>query len=304
MTTHRFTLQPYKTPADRHTCPQCGHKRTFTRYIDIQTNTYLGDAVGCCNRADKCGYHFKPKQHFANHPEAGVTHQYQPVDPVVSFPLIGPSVMAMDDVSRSLNNYHQNNLITWLASRIGANAAMLLAEHYRIGTSDHWPGATVFWQIDEQNKTRTGKIMLYNAQTGKRVKKPYNHIYWMHRKMFTGYYLSQCLFGLHLLPHYPDKPIAIVESEKTALIAAHYMPQYLWLATGGLNNLNADKCQVLKGRKVLLWPDVNALAAWQQKALDLELLLPGTRFNVCNTLEQNATDEQRLNGWDVGDWLV
>ena len=30
------------------------------------------------------------------------------------------------------------------------------------------PGAVVFWQIDRDNNIRTGKIMEYNPETGKR----------------------------------------------------------------------------------------------------------------------------------------
>lgn len=40
---------------------------------------------------------------------------------------------------------------------------------YRIGTSNHWPNATIFWQIDQQQKVHTGKIMLYDYHTGHRV---------------------------------------------------------------------------------------------------------------------------------------
>ena len=36
-----------------------------------------------------------------------------------------------------------------------------------------------------------------------------------------------------LLSENPTKSVAIVESEKSALIATHYMPEFIWLATGG-----------------------------------------------------------------------
>jgi hypothetical protein len=304
MNPHRYTLQPYTTPASRYTCPQCNQAHTFTRYIDTQTNQPLGDMVGRCSREHNCGYHYTPKQHFANHPEAGVINNYQPTDIAKAYPQMGPSTIGLDEVSRSLTNYAQNNFITWLTALLGADAALQLALQYHIGTSNHWPGATIFWQIDTRGRARTGKIMLYNPQSGKRVKQPYNHIYWLHKKLYAGYYLSQCLFGEHLLHTHPNKPVAIVESEKTAIIAAHHLPQYIWLATGGLNNLNADKCKILTGRKVMLYPDVSAHATWQQKALDLELLLPRTRFKVDDYLERNATELQRKQSWDLGDWLV
>lgn len=301
----KFQLEPYKTPKSRYHCPQCNQPHTFTRYIDTQTNQHLAPMVGRCSREHNCGYHYTPKQYFTNHPEAGVTNVYHPVDDVSrKYPELGPSTISLSEVSRSLTDYDKNNLMLWLTQLLGADAAIQLAETYYIGSSDHWPGSTVFWQIDAKGKTRTGKVMLYNAQTGKRVKQPYNHIQWWHKKTYAGYYLSQCLFGEHLLQLDPNKPVAIVESEKTALLAAHHLPQYLWLATGGLHNLNADKCKILQGRKVMLYPDVNAYHIWQQKAQDLELLLPNTRFKVDNYLELNATDIQRREGWDLGDWLV
>ena len=85
---------------------------------------------------------------------------------------------------------------------------------YRIGTSNHWPNATIFWQIDQQQKVHTGKIMLYDYHTGHRVKDPFNHIAWVHKSENTkNFHLKQCLFGLHRLR--PDtKIVAIVEAEK------------------------------------------------------------------------------------------
>lgn len=91
---------------------------------------------------------------------------------------------------------------------------------YRIGTSNRWPNATSFWQIDQQQKVHTGKIMLYDYHTGYRVKDPYNHIAWVHKSENTiNFHLKQCLFGFHLLR--PDTQIvAIVEAEKTAVVAS------------------------------------------------------------------------------------
>lgn len=46
------------------------------------------------------------------------------------------------------------------------------------------------------------------------------------------------------------KEVAIVESEKTAVIASIYLPQFTWLAFGNLTNLSFEKCKVIRGRKV------------------------------------------------------
>ena len=47
-------LEKYKGQSTRFTCPKCGRKRSFTRYIDTETNIYIDEKVGICNRAIKC----------------------------------------------------------------------------------------------------------------------------------------------------------------------------------------------------------------------------------------------------------
>jgi rubredoxin len=63
-----LTLEKYKGLGSRHTCPACGAKKVFVRYVDTETGRYLADHVGRCNRESNCGYHFKPKDYFAENP--------------------------------------------------------------------------------------------------------------------------------------------------------------------------------------------------------------------------------------------
>jgi hypothetical protein len=42
--------------------------------------------------------------------------------------------------------------------------------------------------------------MLYNANTGKRIKEPFNHATWVHSVLkLPEFNLQQCFFGEHLL---------------------------------------------------------------------------------------------------------
>ncbi|MBK7965970.1 MAG: hypothetical protein IPK10_12265 [Bacteroidetes bacterium] len=113
--------------------------------------------------------------------------------------------------------------------------------------------------------------------------------------------LRQCLFGEHLITLDLFKPIAIVESEKTAIIASVYLPQFIWVAVGSLTNLSAEKCSVLKGRNVTLFPDLNAFEKWSIKAKELSHL---ATFTVSNLLERNATDAEKKQGLDLADYLI
>jgi len=66
---YRYQLEKYRGRATRYNCPQCGRKQSFTKYIDTyNNNVYINDKVGKCNRLDKCGYHYTPKQYFEDNP--------------------------------------------------------------------------------------------------------------------------------------------------------------------------------------------------------------------------------------------
>ena len=71
--------------------------------------------------------------------------------------------------------------------------------------------------------------------------------------------LTLPMFGEHLLSSDQQRPVALVESEKSALISSFYLPQYLWIASGGKNEaFNRDAMSVLRNRRVLLFLNLGA----------------------------------------------
>jgi hypothetical protein len=117
------------------------------------------------------------------------------------------------------------------------------------------------------------------------------------------YNLQQCFFGEHLLKIYRDKPVAIVESEKSALIASAVFPDLIWLAAGNLNGLSLEKCQVLKSRNVTLFPDLGGFEKWLDKARIIEKEC-NCKINISTLLEDIATPEAKANGYDIADYLI
>ena len=111
--------------------------------------------------------------------------------------------------------------------------------------------------------------------------------------------LTQCLFGEHLLPQHPDKPIALVESEKTVIICSGLMPQYLWLATGGKSQFSQEKLSVLAGRKTIAFPDIDGYEEWKKKLSAAEI-----DITVSDILQRYATEEQRKVHIDIADLLI
>jgi hypothetical protein len=127
-----------------------------------------------------------------------------------------------------------------------------------------------------------------------------------------GFY--NCLFGEHLLNKYKQNPVALVEAPKTAVYGTLYFgfpedpENFLWLAVYNLSGLNLKRCKNLYGRKVLLFPDLSktgkAFEDWSIKAKQLQELVPNSIFSVSDLLERNATEEQRLKGFDLADFLI
>lgn len=301
---HRYTLEPYKGMNTRYHCPGCKQKeKTFVRYIDMKTGTHVDSSVGRCNRESNCGYHYTPKQYFQDN-NISVDTPY-----LYSAKTIKPqqkpvSYIPVDIFKASLKGHETNSFIRYLINLFGEDITSQLIGKYFIGTSKYWPGASVFWQIDISGKVRTGKIMLYNDTTGKRVKEPCNCINWAHIALkWHEFDLKQCLFGEHLLQN-SIKCIALVESEKTAIISSVYLPQFVWLSVGSLTSLNVEKCQVLKGRNITLFPDLNGFEKWSKKAKELSSHFVGTTFNVSDLLERKATESERKQGLDLADYLI
>ena len=104
----------------------------------------------------------------------------------------------------------------------------------------------------------------YNRQTGKRQGTPS----WVHKLLSQSY--KSCLFGLHLIED-NDKPIAIVESEKTAIIMGFINSYYNWLATGGISNLSKAKLEPVIDRELTLFPDQGTYDVWDKKASKIGL---------------------------------
>ncbi len=76
------------------------------------------------------------------------------------------------------------------------------------------------------------------------------------------------------------------------------MPNFIWLASAGKNNLNKDKLKSLQGRDIVLFPDLGAFDKWQEIARGVS----GVR--VSDILERRANEADRAEGLDVADYLL
>ena len=189
------------------------------------------------------------------------------------------------------------------------------ARRYRLGRSKD--GGVIFWEIDEQQQIRDGKIMFYHDDCHRDHD---HHPDWVSSRLKAHYGydgdlpVDRCLFGLHLLPllsrrgqGWSDPPtIAIVESEKAAVICSELFPQAVWLASGGLSMLNVAKLYPLRDYKVVLFPDTDpegkAFQSWRSIALTAQEHFKYP-IRVSRLLEDHATSEQKQAKIDLVDFL-
>ena len=307
MSDYRFRLQPYKGISTRYTCPECKQKRCFSRYIDTEGKIQFPSYVGRCDHEQRCGYHYTPGDYFKDNPSVQEKLSEERMSIFIPRVVERPkpiSYIPSEIVEASMQHYEANNLFRFLSPKFGREQTMELMKRYHVGTSKHWHGATVFWQTDCKDEVRTGKIILYNPQTGKRVKQPFCHVTWVHSALhLQDFNLHQCFFGEHLLVSDKSRPVALVESEKTALVCSVHLPQFTWIASGGKNGCFNDEClSVLFGRIVTLFPDLGATDYWRSKIPIMKQL--GIDARLYDYLERCATDEQRQQGLDIADFLL
>ena len=215
---------------------------------------------------------------------------------------------------------------------------------YRLGASKL--GGVIFWQIDQEERVHDGKVMYYRPDCH-RLKDKEHHPTWVstllrQRDPFPNspHENSHCFFGAHLISPLNERlfrppltppnsggetaiavmegskgqggrsPIAVVEAEKTAVIMSEVYPEYVWLAAGGLGEVQVDKFRPLRGHKVIMFPDTdldgNAFKRWSEAATTVmqQPFWEGSPpIRVSPLLETHATPEQKAAKIDLIDFL-
>jgi hypothetical protein len=238
--------------------------------------------------------------------------------PKVSKPIY--TVVATTTVRKTFCQYEANHFITFLNTYFNDYQLVNdLIQRYYIGTARN--GKTIFWLVDGNGSVRTGQIILYDKNTGKRSRT--EPIQWTHSSI-PNFVMEQCFFGLHLLATEPKtKPIAIVESPKTAVLMSALMSDFIWLASCGKNGLSDSKMEALAGRTIVLYPDlgrfdvkrdgqtvsITAFQLWSEQAQRFNQ--QGFKVSVSDTLEQYVKSlpeslaiDYVSKGYDLADYAI
>lgn len=288
MSDYKYHLLKYAGKASRLTCPACERPHCFSPYVD-EAGEVLDPTVGRCDHEGSCGYHKTPAEYFKEHPElnrgprkssdywgAGDWRYDRHARPDrASHPVILSAAKNLcfipaDIVNRSVRTNYDSTLVTFLRTLFPPETVTRLITDYRLGVAKD--RSAIFFQLDIQGRCRGGKIIQYNPVTGHRIKDDSSKIPvdWIHPRLkkdgiiHQNWTMTQCLFGEHLLPKYPDATVVLVEAEKTAVIGAGFVPEFVWVATGGRSGVNS-RIDILEGRQILVFPDVDAFDYWKEK---------------------------------------
>lgn len=315
-TTGKFRWQlDHRRPRRKYTCPKCGAKKHFTRYVDILTGEEAGDEYGICDNQVKCGYKQYPttdllpkgSELFVNSKDIKPEFDFAEDDG-------SGSCIPPERVIQHMRAYKNNKLFQFLSYIFTPEQALDAFVRYGIGTMDYysWKGCCIFWQIDMNYIVRTGKIMdFYHKKNDegvmvdcKRVKGEASkdgspHVTFFHCREYPDFTLRQCLFGEHILNDYPeDQEVNIVESEKTAIVCYINNPKKIYLSVGGLQNIRERTISVLMDRKIIFHPDKGeAYNKWNSKVKNS---LTGYNAHVSSFLEKCKDAKE---GEDLADIL-
>ena len=184
----------------------------------------------------------------------------------------------------SLKAYEQNTLFNALVDRWGFHHGIDSVDvsdmfrSYRIGTASKGRAVIPIIDIegrvraiqtkafDSEGKTVSGTTSFAHHEIAKSMRKRGLSVDWY--KRYINDAPPHGLFGGHLLGEDSLSMVNLVEAPKTAVISSLIIGG-LWCATISKGGFSATNCNDLKGRKVLIWPDFDAVDEWKSKAVDI-----------------------------------
>ena len=316
----------------KHICPGCG-KKTFVRFVNTKNDEYLPEKYGRCDRSIKCKY-------FENPYKDGYAYEHNrknqaETNTIQSLPLVRKAksrsiIYVPDEIFKATKCcYAQNvfiqNLMNGIQHSFELPEIEKVIELYHLGTiqDGYLKGAVTFPYFERLDQIRAVQIIQYDKDNHRK------RIHWIdkyapvinkYNKDWLEKYAENegkvtCLFGAHLIHEYPNNPIAIVESAKSAIVATLYygLPEkdskkMIWLGAFSRDALSLHKCKILSGRAVYLIPDLSmdgsTYRVWKEKSEAFKRAMPTTRFKIVDTFEIKANQPDRDKGLDIADYLV
>lgn len=281
-TKYKYRLGYYKE-VGKVVCPYCG-KKEFVRLVETATGKIV-EGFGRCDR-DTC-----PSRSIS---DGGVVYPDKPID-TSKFKTVKkdekPKVFYDPEIVKEYaENRTENALCRYLLQKAGDKERFEnVLKMYRVGSVND---GIIFWQIDGSQNVRRGKVMFYDENGHRKKTAGGITSMWKILNRDKDNEPEMCCFGQHLVGLLP---VAIVESEKTALVASYAMPELTWIATSSISNFNTNRLQFLNGFKkpVIVFPDYDGYDKWAEQT---EFFKAATKLNISvdDTIKQYGSGKQDL----------
>lgn len=251
MTKYKYQLDP---GSKKHTCPSCG-KKTFVAYLYSDSKDPVDTGrFGRCDRENNCSYHLHPTD------EKDFTPSHDP-DPAPREEII--QIYPAEELVRKITDRTKTCVSPFHRFCKGLGIPMEHLLKWGVYSDDD---RTVFlFRRQGDNKVTNLKYFKYQPN-GHRDKSYQAHSLKQPPAPSTPpkdtpkkiggntikrekYLLG--LFGEHLLDNSKSKSVCVVESEKTAVMAAWFYPDYDWVSCMSNNGLTDQRIPVLHNRKVI-----------------------------------------------------
>ena len=187
------------------------------------------------------------------------------------------------------------------------------AWRYRLGRSKD--DAVIYWQIDQLGHVHDGKLMWYGPDCHRLKHRGASWVMYLLKQHYgvpqDTFQSTHVFFGTHLLStlHATLSTVCVVEAEKSAVILSELYPHYIWLAAGGMSEVQVSKFLPLRYYRVILFPDTDpdgrAYRTWYeaaQQVMQSSFWPKSNPIRVSPLLELNATPEQKQRKIDLVDY--
>lgn len=256
---HRYSLRQYRQ-GGKDICPECKQK-SFVPYVENETGEILHPTCGRCDHEQSCGYHLTPSDYFKQYPESRLNST-----PRITYVKPIPTIIDWGDVAewksrQSVEEAMRCDFAKGLLNFFDTDNVMQAICRYHVqNLNDN----TAYPCISVDGRVTDVMVIGYNAD-GHRNNICYH--YYKNKEQLKadyphGYKYEPCFFGEHLLTEQPDSNVAIVESQKSAVICSIVFPSMVWLATCGGGNFKLSKMEALKNRRVFVYPDKGSEDKW------------------------------------------
>ena len=256
-------------------CHKCGRK-SFVPYIYNDTGEIIDPTCGRCDHEQSCGYHLPPAEYFKANPDhnngrGGFMPYTRPIPTTIDFCAIDEWAARQttdealeSDFAMGLVNYFDTDKVTEAIDRyqvqsIGRNRNTAFP---CISIDGMVTDVMVLGYKNDLHRNDVCYHYYGDAAEKERLKLAYPE----------GYKYDPCYFGEHLLAEQTDKNVAVVESQKSAVICSMLFPNMLWLASCGCGNFNVTKSRVLKDRRVFVYSDKGSSEKWQKVVSELQTI--------------------------------